>query len=141
VVDVALAGHAAVVHGLDAVAVRVEEERAVIVTRVLRTQACLTVALVAGFDAALPERIDLGARARPEADVQTARRCVTVRDREVTPLGELRAAVAELAGRSRLLESDRAQHGLVEALRRLTVADADRDVVDHSERSTDCAAL
>jgi hypothetical protein len=141
VVDVALAVHAAVVHGLDAVAVRVEEERAVVVTGVLRAQAWPTVALVAGFEAALPERIDLGARARPEADVQTGRRFITARDREVAPRGELRAAVAELAGRSRLLDAYRAQHSLVEALRSLTVADADRDVVDHSERSTDSAAL
>jgi hypothetical protein len=70
VVDHVLAlTHTAVVHGLGAVAVRIEDERAVVVVMVLRSETRLAVASVAGARRRLPERVDLVARARDERDV------------------------------------------------------------------------
>src|SRR5213075_1224104 len=55
---------------LRAVAVRVEEERAVVRLRVVRPLAGLAVARI---DACAPERVDVGARPGAEGDVQVPR--------------------------------------------------------------------
>src|SRR4051794_19726161 len=60
------------VHGLDTVPIRIEQEAAVVVVRVLAL-ARLAVALVARVDAGAPKRVDLVARLRRERDVQSGR--------------------------------------------------------------------
>ena len=85
-VDVAAVAGAAVVNRLDAVAVRVEQEPAVIVGTVLRPRTGLAVAAVAGVDAGLPERVDVHSRRRDEADVQAPTHRVgrvRLREREI----------------------------------------------------------
>jgi hypothetical protein len=52
------------------------------------------------------------------------------RQREVVPLGERRAVIAELAGGAGRLDADRAEHRLVEALGGAAIAHADRRVVE-----------
>jgi hypothetical protein len=101
-----------VVDRLGAVAVRVEQERAVVVGRVLRALARRAVVAVAGGRADPPELVDELARRRQPGDVQAPRdRVVRVRggEREVVPLGEVVARV-------RLLAPERAQQGRVEPL-------------------------
>src|SRR5207249_11189937 len=115
------AGDVAVVDRLGAVAVRVEEERAVVVVAVLRARTGWAVVPVARLRPDAPELVDLRARAGIEADVEAARhRMLAGRrgEREILPLGEVLVAVRPLA-------ADRPQHGLVEPLRRLTVGHAD----------------
>ena len=63
----------AVVHGFGAVAVRVEEERAVVVVAVLRTQPGRAVVWVARGGTRLPELVDVSTRRGGEADVQPPR--------------------------------------------------------------------
>ena len=58
-VDGAAAADAAVVDGLGAVAVGVEQEAAVVVGPVLRPGAGRTVIRMAGVDSGVPERVDL----------------------------------------------------------------------------------
>ena len=65
-------GRVAVVDGLDAVAVRVEEEAAVVVGQVLGPQAGLAVGAVAGLDARAVERVHV--RLRSAAKAMCARR-------------------------------------------------------------------
>ena len=80
----------AVVHGFGAVAVRVEEERAVVVVAVLRTQPGRAVVWIARGGTRLPELVDVSARRGGEADVQPPRhRALGARrrEREVAPLG------------------------------------------------------
>ena len=61
-VDHAVAAQLAVVDGLGAVAVRVEQERAVVVVAVPAARARLAGIAVAGAHAGLPERLDVLAR-------------------------------------------------------------------------------
>ena len=82
-VDQVAVGDEVVVDRLGAVAVGVEQEAAVVVVAVLGAQAGLAVVAVAGVDAGLPERVDVLARRRGEADVEAARRgLLGVRGRE-----------------------------------------------------------
>jgi hypothetical protein len=124
VVDPAALSHRAVVHGFGAVPVRVEEERAVVVVAVLRAQAGRAIVAVAGVGAGAPELVHALTRRRDERDVEPPRHrllFVGPREREVVPLRVCR-----------LLDAERPQHGLVEALRRLAVRDTNRDVVEHA---------
>jgi hypothetical protein len=123
VVDRAAGAQRAVVDGLDARAVRVEQEGAVVVVAVLRPRPGLAVRAAPGGDAGLPERVDLRAGRRHEADVQPPGR-LALGEGEVVPLRELLVGV-------RLPDPDRREHRLVEALRGLPVGDADRHVVEH----------
>jgi hypothetical protein len=128
VVDLAARSHVAVVHGLGAVPVGVEEEPAVVVLRVLRARPGRAVVAVAGLGAGAPELVHLGTRARPEAHVEAVRDRLVLtrrRDREEAPLRQLVVAVL-------LLDAERAQHRVVEALRSLPVGDADLHVVEHA---------
>jgi hypothetical protein len=121
-------------HGFGAVAVGVEQKAAVVVVAVLRARPGRAVVAVTGVDSGPPEVVDLVPRCGAEADVQPGRdRMLDVRgrQREVVPLGELGAAVAKVAGGAGLLDPDRAEHGLVEALGRAAVAHPDRHVVEH----------
>jgi hypothetical protein len=108
VVDHALAAaQPAVVDGLDAVAVRVAQERAVVVLAVLTPLARRAVVGEARVDAGLPEVVDLLARGRAERDVQPARDGVLVLGlghQEVVPLREARRAVG-------LVDAERREHG------------------------------
>ncbi len=128
-IDHAASAHRPVVDRLGAVAVRVEQKRAVVVLRVLRPRPGWAVVPIAGRGAGPPEVVDVRTRGRHEPDVEVPRgRLLRVgrRQREVVPLGEGLARVASL-------DSDRAEHGLVEALRRLTVRGANRHVVEHGD--------
>jgi hypothetical protein len=60
------------VDGLDAVAVRIEQERAVVVGTVGRARPGCAVARVTAVDPRLPEGVDGRAVGRAEADVQPA---------------------------------------------------------------------
>src|SRR5215212_2772157 len=128
VVDVGAVAEGAVVDGLDAVAVRVEQEGAVVVVAVLRPWPRLAVALVAGARAGAPELVHVSMARSGEAHVQPPRdraRIVGLREGEVVPLDEPLAAV-------RPLDPERAEHGLAEPFGGRTVGDADRDVVEHA---------
>ena len=117
---------------LDAVSVRIEQEGTVVVVAVLGPRAGPAVALVSGRRSRLPEPVDVLPRRGREADVQppvTGVRVVRSREREVVPLGVVLAAVG-------LLDLERAKHRLVEALGRLAVGGADRDVVEHAGERT-----
>jgi hypothetical protein len=114
-------------HRLGAVAVGVEQERAVVVVPVLGTGPGRAVVAVAGGGPDAPELVDVLARGRDERDVQApGHRGLGARlsQREVVPLGELIVAV-------RLRDAERAQHRRVEPLRCLAGRGADRDVVEH----------
>jgi hypothetical protein len=67
------------VNRLRAVAVRVEEERAVVLGAVLGAEARSAVVGVAGLDPRLPERVDVGAGGGDEADVEVPGRRALVR--------------------------------------------------------------
>src|SRR5204863_5945985 len=111
--------------GLGAVAIGIEEESAVVVIAVFRPRAGSAVVAVAAFRSRPPERVDKLARSRAEADVKVARDGVIVvggREREL-PLPD-----GVLLVSPRALDPDRPQHGVVEALGRLAVGHADRDV-------------
>ena len=117
----------AVVDGLGAVAVGVEQERAVVVGPVLRALARPAVVAIPVIDTRAPECIDALTGAGDEPDVQVPRwpsSIVSGQDREVVPLDQLLARVGRL-------DPDRAQHRAVEALRRCPVRGADRHVVEH----------
>src|SRR5581483_856516 len=72
VIDRGLAALPEAATGLGAVAVGVEQEGAVVVRVVLRSQPGLSVAREAGLDPTPPERIDLVVRRSRERDVQVA---------------------------------------------------------------------
>jgi hypothetical protein len=119
-------------HRLDAVAVRVEQERGVVAGAVPRARARSAVVAAARVDARPPERLDLLAVACAEGDVEPAREPVAGVDRAdvpVLPLDEVGAGAARLG-------AERAQHGPVEALRRGEVRDGDLDVVEHRGEAT-----
>ena len=83
-------------------------------------------ARLTGIDPAPPERLDVLLRRSRERDVEMPRHRVLVAgpsDREVAPLVEARPRIARLA-----------EHGRVEAARRLAVGDPDHDVVEHGWR-------
>src|SRR6266536_1524894 len=70
VVDLPVLAGPAVMHRLRAVAVRVEQEPAVVIRPVLGAWSRRAVVAVAGFDADAPELVDVLARRRDKADVQ-----------------------------------------------------------------------
>jgi hypothetical protein len=72
VVDDSLAPGVAVMGGLDAVAVRIEQERSVVVVAVLRPRARCALVGVTGRGTGLPELIDLLPARRCERDVEPA---------------------------------------------------------------------
>src|SRR5215210_4289296 len=117
VVDDAAAAELAVVHGLGAVAVVVQQERTVVVAAVLRPRPGRAVVAVAGLGADAPELVDVGPRGRDEAGVQPPRDdplAAGVGQGEVgPPIGE------------------GGQHGLVEALRGREVGRLQRDPLEH----------
>jgi hypothetical protein len=124
----------AVDHRLDAVAVRIEEEGAVVLGAVLGPRSRLAVALVAGIQQTAPPRIDLHVRLRHEAAMQAARHRLPVRgDREVVPLGE-GLVLGRLAREVEELEA-----APVEPPRALEVGDADRDVIEKRRAHRTCA--
>jgi hypothetical protein len=126
VVDVPLP-QVAVVHGLDAVPLRVEQEAAVVDGAVHRSRPGLAVGRVPGVDAGAPEGVDVLPRRRRERDVEPGRGGLSRRgfgEREVVPFGEVVAA----GGR---LDLELAEHASVEPLRGLAVVHADRHVVEH----------
>jgi hypothetical protein len=118
VVDDVAAGRALVAHRLGAVAVGVQQERAVVLGRVDRPWAGRTVVAVAGVDAGLPEALDVLARRRDEADVQATCRSARSRERERSPV---------------VVSEDRQQRR-VEAHRRREVAHADGHTLEHDQR-------
>jgi HAD superfamily hydrolase (TIGR01509 family) len=127
VVDDPAPARALVVDRLGAVAVGVEQERAVVVGPVLGPDARRAVVAVAGVDAGLPGLLDPVAVARHEADVQPAGDRVLGVGRghaEVLPLAEGPGAVA-------LIDAERLQDDVVEALSGAAVAGAYRHVVEH----------
>src|SRR5919106_3639819 len=127
-VDVLALASATVVDGLGAVAVRVEEEGAVVVVVVLGPWARLAVARVARLCSGVPERVHLLARARAERHVQATRHRAVfarLRDPEVVPL-------VEISARMRDRVAERLEDGLVEAPARLPVGDADPPVGEHA---------
>ena len=88
-------GLALAVDGLDAVAVRVEQEAAVVRRPVDRARAGRAVVGMARIDAGLPERVDVRPVGRAEADVQATRhRVLGVRrpDVEVLPFDQSASA-------------------------------------------------
>src|SRR5436190_21017727 len=116
-----------VMYGFGAIAVRIEQEGAVVAGRVLRPRARRAVVAVAGLGSDPPELVDVLARRRDERDMEPPRHGLLLgrlREREGVPLGAELAAMA-------LLDSDREQNRLVEPLRSRAVRGADRDVVEH----------
>ena len=127
VVDDASAAHRAVMDGLGAVAVGIEQERSVVVVAVLRPAPRCPIAGESGRGTGLPEQVDLLTRGSDEAHMQSPGRRILIvraRQREVLPLGERPGPVG-------LLDPERLEHGVVEALRRGPVAGADGHVVEH----------
>ncbi|MGP0051703.1 MAG: hypothetical protein ACLPZR_23050 [Solirubrobacteraceae bacterium] len=131
-VDAAV-GHrvlAVAVHRLDAVAVRVEQEGAVVIGAVNHARPGRAVVRVAGVDPRLPERVDGRAVRRAEADAQAAGHgvlAVSRADRPVLPLDQLGVRVARIY-------AEHGEHGAVEALGRGDVGHGDPHVVEHRRR-------
>src|SRR5207302_4391002 len=134
VVDAAV-GHgvlAVAVDRLDAVAVGVEQEPAVVRRAVLPARPRRALVAVPRVGARLPERVDLRAVARAEADVEPAGyRVLAVRrpDVPVLPLDQLGVRMAGL-------DAQDAQDGAVEALGGREVRDGDADMVEHPAEAT-----
>ena len=124
--DVRAAAPAPVVDRLDAVAVGIEEERAVVGLVVDGPRAGLAVARVPRPDPGVPERVDVVARAGDEGDVQTGRDGalgVGLGGAEVLPLVEVLGLVRQAVAEGR-------EHGVVERPARGPVRDAHPDVVE-----------
>jgi hypothetical protein len=116
-------------HRLGAVPVGIEQEPSVVVRPVLGPQARLPVVGVPGVDPRAPERVHVLARRRGERHVKPPGGGIAVAGighREVLPFGEPLRAV-------RPVDPQCSQHGVVEALRRRAVADADGHVVEHGQ--------
>ena len=134
VVDAAV-GHgvlAVAMDRLDAVAVGVEQEGAVVRGAVLRARARRSVVAVPGVDTRLPERVDLRAVAGAEADVEPAcQRVLAVRraDGPVVPLDERGVRMPGL-------DTKDAQDRAIEALGGREVRDGEADVVEHPAEAT-----
>jgi hypothetical protein len=111
-----------VMHGFDGVTVRIENERAVVLGRVLRPRPRLTIALVARTRHPVPPRVDRLAVFGAEGDVQALGQRMLGRDRfdaEIAP-----GDVLAIAGwRPERLE--------VEAAARRQIGDMDVGVVEH----------
>src|SRR5439155_14790724 len=119
-----------VMHGLDAVTVGVEDERAVIIGPVQGPRPGRAVVAVTRGCQHTPELVDMLARGRDECNVQGARHrtfCARTRDREVVPLEEMTAEIG-------LSELELREGGDVELLRNLEIRDSDRYVVEHSRQ-------
>src|SRR3954451_10166626 len=115
------------VNGLDAVAVWVPDEGAVVAGRVLRPRSGRAVVAVAGPRHRLPPGVDRRTGLCDECDVQVPRQRPLVsalRDREVVPLEEVPVA-------RRIREAEGLQRKTVEGAARVQVGDANRDVVEH----------
>ena len=133
-VDAAV-GHgilAVAVDRLDAVAVGVEQEPAVVRGAVLRARPRRAVVAVPRVGAGLPERIDLRAVAGAEADVEPASHGVLAVCRTDVPVVPLDQLGVRIAG----LDAQDAQDGAVEALGGREVRDGDADVVEHPAEAT-----
>ena len=121
---------AVVMDRLDAVAIRVEQERAVVGRAVVRARPRRAVAGVPRVDPGPPERVDLRAVARAEANVQPAGdQVLAVRrtDPPVVPPDDVGARVTRPGAQG-------VQHGAVEALGGREVRVVDTDVVEHPAR-------
>ena len=118
---------AVAVDRLDAVAVGVEQERAVVRRPVLGARPRRAGVAVPRVDARLPERVDLRAVARAEADVKPTRHRVLAVRRPDVPVVPLDKLGVRMAG----LDTQDAQDGAVEALGCREVRDGDADMVEH----------
>jgi len=115
------------VDGLDAVAVRIEQEGAVVVGAVGCARPGCAVARVTAVDPGLPEAVDGRAVGRAEADVQPAGQRVPVVDRTnvpVLPLDQLCVGVARL-------DAELGEDGAIEPLGGREIGHGDSHVVEH----------